>query len=81
MMMTLVDDKPIKAESHKLALYLDYDSKVVNGVLDLKTLSTYSPKINALLEQREDPLILRFTGTIPSQDFYQNGTTLSTLIG
>ena len=69
MMMTLVDDKPIKAESHKLALYLDYDSKVVNGVLDLKTLSTYSPKINALLEQREDPLILRFTGTIPSQDF------------
>ena len=50
MMMTLVDDKPIKAESHKLALYLDYDSK-------------------ALLEQREDPLILRFTGTIPSQDF------------
>tara|TARA_B100000427_G_scaffold304519_1_gene289838 strand:+ start:596 stop:1147 length:552 start_codon:yes stop_codon:yes gene_type:complete len=69
MMMTLVDDKPFKAESHKLALYLDYDSKVVNGVLDLKTLSIDSPKINALLEQREDPLILRFTGTIPSQDF------------
>ena len=69
MMMTLVDNKPVKAESHKLALYLDYDSKVVNGVLDLKTLSTDSPKINALLEQREDPLILRFTGTIPSQDF------------
>ena len=68
-MMAMLDSVPFKAESHKLALYLDYDSKVVNGVLDLKTLSTYSPKINALLEQREDPLILRFTGTIPSQDF------------
>ena len=69
MMMTLVDDKAVKAESHKLALYLDYDSKVVNGVLDLKTLSTDSPKINTILQQRENPLILRFTGTIPSQDF------------
>jgi len=68
-MMTLVDDKPVKAESHKLALYLDYDSKVVNGVLDLKTLSTDSPAINAILQQGEDPLTLRFTGTIPSQDF------------
>ena len=45
MMMTLVNDKPVKAESHKLALYLDYDSKVVNGVLDLKTLSTDIPEI------------------------------------
>ena len=69
MMMTLVDDKPIKAESHKLALYLDYDSKVVNGVLDLKSLSTNSSKINAILQEQEDPLMLRFTGTIPSQDF------------
>ncbi|TVZ28796.1 hypothetical protein JM83_3953 [Gillisia sp. Hel_I_86] len=69
MMMTLVDDKPVKAESHKLALYLDYDSKVVNGVLDLKTFSTDSPEINAILQQQEAPLILRFTGTIPSQDF------------
>ncbi|MBU2526378.1 MAG: hypothetical protein KKC03_07235 [Bacteroidetes bacterium] len=69
MMMTLVDDKPVKAESHKLALYLDYDSKVVNGVLDLKTLLTDIPEINTILRQREDPLMLRFTGTIPSQDF------------
>ncbi len=69
MMMTLVDDKAVKAESHKLALYLDYDSKVVNGVLDLKTLSTDIPEINAILQQRKAPLMLRFTGTIPSQDF------------
>jgi len=69
LMMTLVDDKPVKAESHKLALYLDYDSKVVNGVLDLKTLSTDNPAINTILKEQEDPLMLRFTGTIPSQDF------------
>ena len=69
MMMTLVDDKPVKAESHKLALYLDYDSKVVNGVLDLKTLSTDIPEINTILQEEEEPLMLRFTGTIPSEDF------------
>ncbi|WP_445735243.1 hypothetical protein [Mariniflexile sp.] len=69
MMMTLVDDKPIKAESHKLALYLDYGSKVVNGALDLKTLSTDIPEVNSILQEQEDPLMLRFTGAIPSQDF------------
>ncbi|SFZ94769.1 hypothetical protein SAMN05428642_10559 [Flaviramulus basaltis] len=68
-MMTLVNNKPIKAESHKLALYLDYDSKIVNGVLDLKTLSTDVSKINTILQEQEDPLMLRFTGTIPSHDF------------
>ncbi|TVZ27174.1 hypothetical protein JM83_2199 [Gillisia sp. Hel_I_86] len=71
-MMTMVDSKPIKAESHKLALYLDYDSKVVKGILDLKTLSTNAPEINTILEEQEDPLILRFTGTIPSVDFLSN---------
>ena len=45
-MMTLVDGKTIKAESHSLALYLDYNSKVVNGVLDLKTLVTDLPELN-----------------------------------
>lgn len=69
LMMTLVDDKPVKAESHKLALYLDYDSKEVKGVLDLKTLSTDIPVINTILQEQEDPLILRFTGTVPSVDF------------
>ncbi|SIQ16752.1 hypothetical protein [Maribacter ulvicola] len=69
MMMTLVDDKPFKAESHKLALYLDYNTKVVNGVLDLKSLSTDNVEINTMLTEEEEPLILRFTGTIPSEDF------------
>ena len=69
MMMTLVDDKAVKAESHKLALYLDYDSKIVNGVLDLKTITTDISKINTMLQEQENPLILRFTGTIPSHDF------------
>ena len=68
-MMTLVDGKTIKAESHSLALYLDYNSKVVNGVLDLKTLVTDLPELNRILEEQEDSLILRFTGTIPSVDF------------
>ncbi len=68
-MMTLVDGKPIKAESHNLALYLDYDTKVVNGVLDLKTLSTNSSEINTLLKEQEEKLILRFTGPITDVDF------------
>ena len=69
LMMTSVRNNPVKAESHKLALYLDYDSKVVNGVLDLKTLSTDIPEINTILQEEEEPLMLRFTGTIPSEDF------------
>ena len=68
-MMAMVENLPIKAESHKLALYLDYDSKVVSGVLDLKTLSTNNPEIKAMLAGEEDPLMLRFTGTVPSVDF------------
>ena len=68
-MMTLVDGKTIKAESHNLALYLDYNSKVVNGVLDLKTLVTDLPELNAIIQEGEAPAILRFTGTIPSVDF------------
>lgn len=68
-MMTLVDGKPIEAESYKLNLFLDYESKIINGVLDLKTLTTDAPEINAILQKREDPLILRFTGSVPSVDF------------
>jgi len=71
-MMTLVDNKPIKGESHKLALYLDYDSKVINGVLDLKTVSTNVSEINTILKEQEDNLILRFTGSVPSVDFLSN---------
>ena len=69
MLMAMVDNVPTKAESHKLALYLDYNTKVVNGVLDLKSLSTNSPEINAVLETEEETLKLRFTGIIPSDDF------------
>ena len=68
-MMALVDNKPIKAESHKLELFLDYGTKIVNGVLDLKTLSTDIPEINTILTEEEVPLILRFTGAVPSIDF------------
>jgi hypothetical protein len=68
-MMTLVNNKPVSAESHKLSLSLDYDSKVVNGDLDLKTLSTEVTEINSILQEQEDPLTLRFMGSIPSVDF------------
>ncbi len=68
-MMTLAGDKLLKAETHKLSLYLDYSNKVVNGILDLKTLSTDNTEINTILTQEEDPLILRFSGGVPSTDF------------
>tara|TARA_R110002074_G_C12361465_1_gene650633 strand:- start:439 stop:981 length:543 start_codon:yes stop_codon:yes gene_type:complete len=69
-MMTLINNETVKAESHKLALYLDYDSNVLKGVLNLKTLSTEADEINTILQKQEDPIILQFTGTIPSQDFF-----------
>lgn len=68
-MMAMLRDKPLKAESHKLALYLDYGSKELNGTLDLKTLSTDNPEIMTNLNEEEEPLILRFSGSIPSTDF------------
>ncbi len=68
-MMALVTGKTYKAESHKLALNLDYGSKVVNGVLDLKTLVTNNPIIKATLERQEEPLLIEFTGSLPSEDF------------
>ncbi|WP_445954757.1 hypothetical protein [Yeosuana sp.] len=69
LMMALQDDQSVKAESHKLSLFLHYDSKTLNGVLDLKTLTTDIPEINTLLAAEEEPLILRFIGDIPSIDF------------
>ncbi|WP_445731165.1 hypothetical protein [Mariniflexile sp.] len=69
LMMTLVNNESVKAESHKLALYLDYGSKIINGVLDLTTISTDVSEINTILQNQETPLMLRFTGTIPSHDF------------
>jgi len=69
MMMALIDGLPIEAESHKLDLYLDYDTKVINGVLNLKTLATDNPEINSILDQVEEPLLFHLTGTIPSVDF------------
>tara|TARA_R110000868_G_scaffold67368_2_gene200106 strand:- start:2001 stop:2543 length:543 start_codon:yes stop_codon:yes gene_type:complete len=69
MMMALIDSLPIKADSHKLDLYLDYETKIINGKLDLKTLSTDNPEINSILKQVESPLLLHLTGIIPSVDF------------
>jgi alpha-tubulin suppressor-like RCC1 family protein len=69
MMMALMDSLIIKSQSHKLDLYLDYDTKVINGALDLKSLSTNSLEVNAMLAEEEEPAILRFTGTITSDDF------------
>lgn len=68
-MMAMADNELIKAESHNLALYLDYDAKVVKGILDLKTLSTNYPKINTILQEKEENLMLSFSGTIPNVDF------------
>ena len=68
-LMTLLEDKPLKAESHKLAYYLDYSTKQLNGVLDLKTLSIDNSEIMTILKEKEEPLILRFSGSVPSIDF------------
>ncbi len=69
MLMTLIDSLPIKAESHKLDLSLDYNTKIINGVLNLKTLSTENQEINSILEKEEEPLLFHLTGNIPHIDF------------
>lgn len=69
MIIAKVNNKTIKAESHKLSLFLDYNSNTLKGSLDLKTLDIKISSINEIIEETEDPLIIKFSGPIPSKDF------------
>ncbi len=69
MLASSINDKMVKAESHHLTLYLDYTTKEVKGVLDLKTLFTENDILNSAIKDSNQPLKLHFTGTIPIIDF------------
>jgi hypothetical protein len=69
MIIAKVDNKPIKAESHKLSLFLDYNSNTLKGSLDLKTLNMEISSVNEKIKETEEPLIVKFSGPIPSKDF------------
>lgn len=66
--VTKLKNQPINAESHKLILHLDYDAKEVHGSLDLKSIISDNGELNDLLNT-DQPLIVRFSGTIPANDF------------
>jgi hypothetical protein len=69
MIIAKVNNKPIKAESHKLSLFLDYNSNTLKGSLDLKTLNIEIPSLAKKLKETEEPLIVKISGPIPSKDF------------
>ena len=68
-MVAKVNDEIVIAESHKLSVFLDYTTKQIRGTLDLKSLVSEIPEIKKYLEEAEQPLIVNFSGTIPSDDF------------
>ncbi len=69
MLASSINNKMVKAESHHLSLYLNYTTKVVKGVIDLKTLFTQNDILNSAIKDSDQPLELHFTGTIPIIDF------------
>ena len=69
MMASSIKGKMVKGESHNLSLYLNYTTKEVRGVLDLKTLFTENSDLSSVIENTDESLKVHFTGTIPINDF------------
>lgn len=58
----------VLAESHRLNLFLNYETKEFKGKLDLSTLDTGLDSLNAILAATKPAQVL-FTGVIPNDDF------------
>ncbi len=56
------------AESHRLNLFLNYETKEFKGNLDLSTLDTGIDSLNTILAATKPAQVL-FTGVIPNDDF------------
>ena len=56
------------AQSHKLSFFINYTTKQFTAKIDLKTLKTDMGFLDSLMAN-EDSLWLRFSGTIPDDDF------------
>jgi len=68
-MATRVNNKTVIAESHKLSVFLDYTTKQMRGMLDLKSLVSEIPELKKYFKEVDGPLIIYFSGIIPSDDF------------
>jgi len=66
-----LDNKNVKAESHKMSLFLDYRNKVISGSIDIKSLLSDNDEINSKIKNINEPIIIKFTGSIPDTDFMQ----------
>ena len=66
MLSTEVGKEPVNAESTELSVLLNYTDKQIVGSLDLRTLQMKIPEVNAVLKEAEDPLMVYFTGNIPT---------------
>jgi len=69
-MVTEINNERIIAESHKLFLLLDYDTKEISGKLNLKTIDTGIGYLNEQIGKAEDEeMTISFSGFIPVDDF------------
>ncbi|MCF6169326.1 hypothetical protein [Lutibacter sp.] len=68
-MATRINNKTVIVESHKLSVFLDYTTKQMRGTLDLNSLVTENSELKKYFKEAEQPLIVNFSGTIPSDDF------------
>ncbi|SMG13964.1 hypothetical protein SAMN05661096_00640 [Marivirga sericea] len=69
-MVAEINNERIIAESHKLFLFLDYNTKEISGKLELKTIDTGIGYLNEQISNADgEELIISFSGFIPVEDF------------
>lgn len=69
-MVAEIDDEKIIAESHKLFLVLDYNTKEISGRLNIKTMNTGIGYLNEQINNvADEESLISFTGMIPAEDF------------
>ena len=69
-MVSEINNERIIAESHKLFLLLDYNTKEISGKLNLKSIDTGIGYLNEQIGKAEDEeMTISFSGFIPVDDF------------
>ena len=69
-MVSEINNERIIAESHKLFLMMDYNTKEISGKLDLKSIDTGIGYLNEEISKAEDEeMTISFSGFIPVDDF------------
>lgn len=69
-MVAEINGEQVVAESHKLILMLDYNTKEISGKLDTKTIDTGIGYLNEQISNADgEELMISFSGFIPVDDF------------